>query len=178
MVQAEKSWRHQRQIKWLLGLTLQNLSPGSSTRDPWSTIKSTSEYTSIEDQARRFIHIWGDTLTLWEKWSKHDYQNEPVYSQLEQCNNGSQATGHVKKMFDSCINSKQKLRKLFRNWEYVVLLRLRTLQGLYMLEPIDMHETFEPLDQFNRFMTRAPKEIDYVINRRTRMVGDVGMILQ
>ena len=54
----------------------------------------------------------------------------------------------------------------------------RTLQGLYLLEPIVMHETFEPLDQFKRFVTRAKKETNDVIKRRTKMMGDLGITLQ
>ena len=70
------------------------------------------------------------------------------------------------------------MRKLFRNWEYVVLSRVITLQEMYMLEPIDMHGTFEPPDQFKRSVTRAQKEMDDIIKRRTKMMGDLGMSLQ
>jgi hypothetical protein len=30
------------------------------------------------------------------------------------------------------------LAAMFKNWEYVVLSRVRTLSGLYLVEPIDM----------------------------------------
>ena len=33
---------------------------------------------------------------------------------------------------------------LFKNWEYVVLSRVRTRDGLYLFEPIDMTKSFKP----------------------------------
>ena len=72
----------------------------------------------------------------------------------------------------------KKLRELFRNWEYVVLSRMRTLQVLYLLEPINMHDTFEPSDQFKQFVTMTQRKLYDVIKRRTNMIGDLGMSLQ
>ena len=36
---------------------------------------------------------------------------------------------------------------LFKNWEYVVLSRVRTLDGLYLFEPIDMFKSFKPSEE-------------------------------
>ena len=36
------------------------------------------------------------------------------------------------------------LSALFKNWEYVVLSRVRTLEGLYLFEPIDLEKSFKP----------------------------------
>ena len=36
------------------------------------------------------------------------------------------------------------LSKMFKNWEYVVLSHVRTLSGLYLVEPIDMEKSFSP----------------------------------
>ncbi len=36
------------------------------------------------------------------------------------------------------------LSLMFKNWEYVVLSRVRTLSGLYLVEPIDMDKSFNP----------------------------------
>lgn len=58
------------------------------------------------------------------------------------------------------------------------MLKARTLQGLYMFEPIDMHDTFETSGQFKHFATRAQKEMDDVIKRRIKIVGDLGIRLQ
>ena len=44
---------------------------------------------------------------------------------------------------------------LFKNWEYVVLSRVRTLDGLYLFEPIDLEKSFKPSQEFQRFMLIA-----------------------
>ncbi len=36
------------------------------------------------------------------------------------------------------------LATMFKNWEYVVLSHVRTLSGLYLVEPIDMDKSFKP----------------------------------
>ncbi len=36
------------------------------------------------------------------------------------------------------------LSNAFKNWAYVVLLHVRTLLGLYLIEPIDMDKLFNP----------------------------------
>ena len=49
------------------------------------------------------------------------------------------------------------LSALFKNWEYVVLSRVRTLSELYLLDKIDEDESFEPTKDFVKFLTRAKK---------------------
>jgi hypothetical protein len=34
------------------------------------------------------------------------------------------------------------LAAMFKNWEYVVLSRVHTLSGIYLVEPIDMEKLF------------------------------------
>ena len=41
----------------------------------------------------------------------------------------------------------KQLRSLFKNLEYVVLSWVRKLEWLYIFEPIDMNDSFEPTDQ-------------------------------
>ena len=36
------------------------------------------------------------------------------------------------------------LSKMFKNWEYVVLSRVHTLSGLYLVEPLDIDKSFNP----------------------------------
>ena len=60
----------------------------------------------------------------------------------------------------------KKLRALFKNWEYVVLSRVRTLNGLYLLEKLDENESFEPSDDFKKFLVRARARMTKLINRR------------
>ena len=51
----------------------------------------------------------------------------------------------------------KKLSALFKNWEYVVLSRVRTLSGLYLLEKNDKDESFKPTEDFVKFLKRAQK---------------------
>ena len=47
---------------------------------------------------------------------------------------------------------------LFKNWEYVVLSRVRTRDGLYLFEPIDMTKSFKPSEELALFFERAKKK--------------------
>eukprot|EP00956_Cyclotella_meneghiniana_P030548 scaffold77192_cov37-Cyclotella_meneghiniana.AAC.2 len=47
---------------------------------------------------------------------------------------------------------------LFRNWEYTVLSRVRTLAGLFLLQPIDMEKSFEPSPELQRFLRWAERK--------------------
>jgi hypothetical protein len=44
------------------------------------------------------------------------------------------------------------LAAIFKNWEYVVLSRVRTLSGLYLVKPIDMDKSFQPSPQLTSYM--------------------------
>ena len=44
---------------------------------------------------------------------------------------------------------------MFKNWEYVVLSRARTISGLYLVHPIDMDKRFEPSNQLKRYINHA-----------------------
>jgi hypothetical protein len=43
----------------------------------------------------------------------------------------------------------------FKNWEYTVLSRVRTLKGLYLFEAIDMDKSFKPSDELKAYLKRA-----------------------
>ena len=59
---------------------------------------------------------------------------------------------------------------LFKNWEYVVLSRVRTLSGLYLFKPIDMEKSFKPSEELKQFFRRArAKERRFINNRKTRL---------
>ena len=40
----------------------------------------------------------------------------------------------------------------FKNWEYVVLSRVRKLSGLYLLEAIDLGQSFKPTEELQRYL--------------------------
>jgi hypothetical protein len=47
---------------------------------------------------------------------------------------------------------------MFKNWEYVVLSRVRTLSGLYLVKPIDINKSFEPSDELKKYIKHAKEE--------------------
>jgi hypothetical protein len=59
---------------------------------------------------------------------------------------------------------------LFKNWEYVVLSRVRTLSGLYLFKPIDMDKSFKPSEELKLFFQRArAKERRFINTRKNRL---------
>ena len=59
---------------------------------------------------------------------------------------------------------------LFKNWEYVVLSRVRTRDGLYLFEPIDMTKSFKPSEELALFFKRAKqKQKAFLKQRRTAL---------
>ena len=40
----------------------------------------------------------------------------------------------------------------FRNWEYVVLTRVQTIKGVFMIETIDMEQLFKPAEELKKIM--------------------------
>jgi hypothetical protein len=64
------------------------------------------------------------------------------------------------------------LSALFKNWEYVVLSRVRTLEGLYLFEPIDLEKSFKPSLELKGYMRRATqKEKKMLELREIRMAA-------
>ena len=60
------------------------------------------------------------------------------------------------------------MRQPFKNWECVVLSRVRTLGGLFLFEPIDMDYDFRPSQEFRDYIARAEQQEQSVIARRRR----------
>ena len=47
------------------------------------------------------------------------------------------------------------LSAMFKNWEYVILSQVRTLSGLYLVEPINMEKLFQPSSELKKYMENA-----------------------
>ncbi len=58
------------------------------------------------------------------------------------------------------------LSLMFKNWEYVVLSRVRTLLGLYLVEPIDMDKSFNPSPQLRSYMERVMQKEKEILEKR------------
>ena len=59
-------------------------------------------------------------------------------------------------------------KKVFENRVYVVLSRIRKLDGLYLLEPIDMKHSFQPLKELQPFFKQAHRKEENFLNKRER----------
>ena len=55
---------------------------------------------------------------------------------------------------------------LFKNWEYVVLSRVRTRDGLYLFQPIDMEKSFKPSPELQHFFRRIRKKEKSFLHER------------
>jgi hypothetical protein len=49
------------------------------------------------------------------------------------------------------------LAAMFKNWEYVVLSRVQTLSGLYLITPNGMDKSFQPSPQLTSYMDKIRK---------------------
>jgi hypothetical protein len=59
------------------------------------------------------------------------------------------------------------LSKKFENWEYVVLSRVRTLSGLYLVDPIDMEILFNQSSQLKSYIDKIKeKKKIYLMNAK------------
>ena len=65
---------------------------------------------------------------------------------------------------------------LFKNWEYVVLSRVRTRDGLYLFEPIDMTKSFKPSEELALFFKRAKQKQKAFLKQRTKAIGELQTI--
>ena len=72
-------------------------------------------------------------------------------------NSNDATTGHKLQGMskDVVIISSWPTGGLFKNWEYVVLSRVRTRNGLYLFEEIDMTKSFKPSPELAFFFDRA-----------------------
>jgi hypothetical protein len=71
---------------------------------------------------------------------------------------------------DVIIVASWPTKSMFRNWEYVVLSRVRTLSGLYLIKPIDINKSFQPSDELKRYIKHAKeKETNLLIQRKDAM---------
>ena len=57
---------------------------------------------------------------------------------------------------------------LFRNWEYTVLSRVRTLEGLYLFQEISLDKSFAPSEELSAYFKRAKKQESMFLKRRAR----------
>jgi len=65
------------------------------------------------------------------------------------------------------------LSKIFKNWEYVVLSRVRTLSGLYLVDPIDMEKLFNPSSQLRSYIDKIKQKETDILDQRQKAMSQI-----
>ncbi len=76
---------------------------------------------------------------------------------------------------------RRKVMTKVKNWEYVVLSRVRTLSGLYLVKPIDMDKSFQPSPQLASYMDKIrtfEKEMLEQLQKKQKSVLTLNIIHQ
>jgi hypothetical protein len=68
------------------------------------------------------------------------------------------------------------LASMFKNWEYVVLSRVRTLSGLYLVEPIDMDKLFKPSSELKKYIENARRKETGILEKRKRVIAQLNWL--
>ncbi len=67
------------------------------------------------------------------------------------------------------------LATMFKNWEYVVLSRVHTLSGLYLVEPIDMDKSFKSSSELKKYIEEARQKNRY-IRKKKRAIAQLNWL--
>jgi hypothetical protein len=65
---------------------------------------------------------------------------------------------------------------MFKNWEYVVLSRVRTLSGLYLIEPIDTDKSFKPSSELKKYFEHAKRKEKEMLEKRKKAIAQLNWI--
>ncbi len=87
-------------------------------------------------------------------------------------NTNNATTGHKLQCMskDVIIVASWPTASIFRNCEYVVLSRVQTLLGLYLVKPIDIDKSFEPSDKLKKYIKHAnEKETNLLTTKKDAM---------
>ena len=58
--------------------------------------------------------------------------------------------------------------RLFRNWEYTVLSRVRTLKGLYLFQEISLDRSFAPSEELSEYFECTKRQESQFLKRRAK----------
>ena len=69
-----------------------------------------------------------------------------------------------------------RLAAMFKNWEYVVLSRVRTLSGLFLIDPIDMNKSFKPSEELKKYMENAKRKEATMLEKRKKSNSTTNLV--
>jgi hypothetical protein len=65
------------------------------------------------------------------------------------------------------------LAAMFKNWEYVILSRVHTLSGLYLVEPIDMEKLFKPSSELKKYIENARQKETTLLGKQKCVIAQL-----
>ncbi len=68
------------------------------------------------------------------------------------------------------------LATMFKKWEFVVLFHVRTLSGLYLVEPIDMDKSFKPSSELKKYIENARRKETDILEKRKRAIAQLNWL--
>jgi hypothetical protein len=68
------------------------------------------------------------------------------------------------------------LATMFKNWENVVLSRVCTLSGLYLVEQIDMDKSFQPSSELKKYIENARQKETDMLEKRKRAIAQLNWL--
>ena len=67
---------------------------------------------------------------------------------------------------------KFKNNVIFQNWEYVVLSRVRTLNGLFLMQPLDAEKDYGPTHELKKYIKRAKRAEKRLMKKREKNIAE------
>jgi hypothetical protein len=65
---------------------------------------------------------------------------------------------------------------MFKKWEYVVLSRVHTLSGLYLVEQIDMEKSFKPSSELNKYVENARRKETNLLEKQKCAIAQLNWL--
>ena len=85
---------------------------------------------------------------------------------------GSKLQGRSKDTLIVTSWPKFKNNVIFQNWEYVVLSRVRTLNGLFLVKPMDTEKSYAPTHELIKYMKRAKRAEKRLMKKREKDIAE------
>jgi len=110
------------------------------------------------------------SLKEFDRSTKFECRMKQFPANINNATTGHKLQGMSK---DVIIVASWPTTSIFRNWEYVVLSRVQTLSGLYLIKPIDIHKSFQPSEELKRYITYAKQKEKSLLTKRKDAISRI-----
>jgi hypothetical protein len=100
------------------------------------------------------------SLKEYDRSTKFECKMKQFPANINNATTGHKLQGMSK---DVIIVASWPTTSMFRNWEYVVLSRVRTILCLYLIKPIDKSKSFQPSDELKRYIKHAKENKQIIV---------------